>query len=57
MPRKTKRQLQISKIHRKKGRYISKDQAETEIEAVESEKWIDNENTDEWTEVELLKTR
>ena len=47
MPRKTKRQLQISKIPRKKGRYISKDQAETEIEAVEGEKWMDNENIDE----------
>src|SRR5205809_5299156 len=46
MPRKTKRQLQISKIPRKKGRYISKD----EIEAVEGEKWMDNENIDEWTE-------
>ena len=46
MPRKTKRQLQISKIPRKKGRYISKDQAETEIEAVEGEKWMDNKNID-----------
>ena len=34
MPRKTKRQLQINKTPRKKGRYISKDQKETEIEAV-----------------------
>ena len=50
MPCKTKRQLQISKIPRKKGRYISKDQAETEIEAVEGEKWMDNENIDEWKE-------
>jgi hypothetical protein len=38
MPLKTKRQLQVSKIPRKKGRYIFKDQAKTEIEAVESEK-------------------
>ena len=50
MPRKTKRQQQISKIPRKKGRYISKDEAEIEIEAVEGEKWVDNENIDEWTE-------
>ncbi|GBB92112.1 hypothetical protein RclHR1_19680002 [Rhizophagus clarus] len=33
MPRKTKRQLQINEIPKKKGRYISKDQEETEIEA------------------------
>lgn len=52
MPRKTKRQLQVSKIPRKKGRYLSKDQAKTEIEAVESEKWMDNKNIDEWTEGE-----
>ena len=50
MLRKTKRQLQISKIPRKKGCYISKNQAETEIEAVEGEKWMDNENIDKWTE-------
>ena len=50
MPRKTKRQLQVRKIPRKKGRYIPKDQAETEIEAVEGEKWVGNENFDEWTE-------
>ena len=50
MLRKTKRQKQVSKIPRKKGRYISKDQAETEIEAVEGEKWMDNENIDEWKE-------
>ncbi len=50
MPYKTKRQLQVSKIPRKKGHYLSKDQAKTEIEAVESEKWMDNKNIDEWTE-------
>ena len=54
MSRKTKRQLQISKIPRKKGRYISKDQAETEIEAVEGEKWTDNEIIEEWTECEIV---
>ena len=52
MPCKTKRQLQISKIPRKKGCYISKDQAETEIEAVEGE---DNENIDEWTEGGIIE--
>ncbi len=49
MSRKIKRQLQVSKILRKKERYISKDQAETEIEAIEGKKWMDNENIDEWT--------
>ena len=38
MPLKTKRQLQISKIPRKKGRYISKDQAEIEIKAAKVRK-------------------
>ncbi|CAB4473775.1 unnamed protein product [Rhizophagus irregularis] len=52
MPRKTKRQLQVNKIPRKKGRYISR---ETEIEAVEGEKWIDNENINEWAEGEIVE--
>jgi hypothetical protein len=60
MPRKTKRQLQINKITRKKGRYISKDQAETELEAVEerkeseiNENWIEDENINDWTNEDL----
>ena len=32
---------------RKKGHYISKNQVETEIEAIEGEKQMDNENIDE----------
>ncbi|EXX64766.1 uncharacterized protein OCT59_026458 [Rhizophagus irregularis] len=52
MPRKTKRQLQVNKIPRKKEHYISR---ETEIEAVEDEKWIDNENINEWAEGEIVK--
>ncbi|PKC55525.1 hypothetical protein RhiirA1_475451 [Rhizophagus irregularis] len=52
MPRKTKRQLQVNKIPRKKGRYISR---EIEIEAVEGEKWIDNENINEWAEGKIVE--
>src|SRR3954470_24977290 len=52
MPLKTKRKMQISKIPRKKGRYISKDQADNEIEAVEGEKCVDNEIIEERTELE-----
>ncbi|RGB33420.1 hypothetical protein C1646_761713 [Rhizophagus diaphanus] len=52
MPCKTKRQLQVNKIPRKKGRYISR---ETELEAIESEKWIDNENINEWAEGEIVE--
>ncbi|PKK56736.1 hypothetical protein RhiirC2_799375 [Rhizophagus irregularis] len=48
----TKRQLQVNKIPRKKGRYIFR---ETEIEAVEGEKWIDNENINEWAEGEIVE--
>ncbi|CAB5197510.1 unnamed protein product [Rhizophagus irregularis] len=62
MPRKTKRQLQVSQISRKRGRYISKDQAETEIEAVEERKeseigrnWIEGENINDWTNEEFEK--
>ncbi|CAG8752391.1 5468_t:CDS:2 [Rhizophagus irregularis] len=62
MPRKTKRQLQVSQISRKRGRYISKDQAETEIEAVEERKeseigrnWIEDENINDWTNEEFEK--
>uniref|UniRef100_U9UMZ8 Uncharacterized protein n=1 Tax=Rhizophagus irregularis (strain DAOM 181602 / DAOM 197198 / MUCL 43194) TaxID=747089 RepID=U9UMZ8_RHIID len=52
MPRKTKRQLQVNKIPRKKGRYISR---ETEIEAVEGEKWMDNKNINKWAEGEIVE--
>ncbi|CAB5207512.1 unnamed protein product [Rhizophagus irregularis] len=62
MPHKTKRQLQVSQISRKKSRYISKDQAETEIEAVEERKeseigrnWIEDENINDWTNEEFEK--
>ncbi|CAB5365859.1 unnamed protein product [Rhizophagus irregularis] len=63
MPRKTKRQLQISKLPRKKGCYISKNQAETELEAVEerkeseiNENWIEDiedETINDWAEEDL----
>uniref|UniRef100_U9UBS9 Uncharacterized protein n=1 Tax=Rhizophagus irregularis (strain DAOM 181602 / DAOM 197198 / MUCL 43194) TaxID=747089 RepID=U9UBS9_RHIID len=63
MPRKTKRQLQVSQISRKRGCYISKDQAETEIEAVEERKeseigrnWIEGENINDWTNEEFEKS-
>ncbi|PKK62156.1 hypothetical protein RhiirC2_790781 [Rhizophagus irregularis] len=42
-------QLQINKI--------PKDQAETEIEAVEGEKWMDNENINKWAEGEIVEDR
>ncbi|CAB4486130.1 unnamed protein product [Rhizophagus irregularis] len=50
MSRKIKRQLQISKLPRKKGYYISKDQAETELKAVE--KRTEKENLKEFQKVE-----
>ncbi|RIA91400.1 hypothetical protein C1645_822097 [Glomus cerebriforme] len=50
MPHKTKRKLQISKIPRKKGCYVSRDQEKIETKAVKGEKWMDNENINEWTE-------
>jgi hypothetical protein len=60
MPRKTKRQLQINEIPRKKGRYISKDQEETEIEAVEERteseingNWIENKTVNVWEKEDL----
>ncbi|CAG8716584.1 uncharacterized protein OCT59_022890 [Rhizophagus irregularis] len=52
MPRKTKRQLQVNKILRKKGCYISR---ETEIETVEGEKWMDNKNINKWAEGEIVE--
>src|SRR5579859_3983507 len=58
MPRKIKRQQQVSKIPRKKGHYVSQDQVileETvteEIEAVEDEKWMENDIIEEWIESE-----
>ncbi|CAG8470912.1 19130_t:CDS:2 [Rhizophagus irregularis] len=51
MSRKIKRQLQISKLPRKKGCYISKDQAETELKAVE--KRTENEIINDWAEENL----
>ncbi|GET03821.1 hypothetical protein PHYBLDRAFT_144584 [Rhizophagus clarus] len=39
MPRKTKRQQQVSKIPRKKGHYVFKNKIETEIKAIENEEW------------------
>src|SRR3954464_2134956 len=53
MPRKTKRQQQVSKIPRKKGRYISQSLAETEIEAVENEERIEDEDINDWTKEDL----
>ncbi|RGB22651.1 hypothetical protein C1646_775758 [Rhizophagus diaphanus] len=60
MPRKTKRQLQINEIPRKKGRYISKDQEGTEIEAVEERtkskingNWTENETVNVWEKEDL----
>ena len=62
MSHKTKRQQQVSKILRKKGRFISKSQAETEIEAIENEVIIEgeegkeseeDENINYWTEEDL----
>ena len=56
MLRKTKRQKQVSKIPRKKGRYVSQNQVETiteEIETVENEKWLENEVV-EWPEDETI---
>uniref|UniRef100_U9TKP9 Uncharacterized protein n=1 Tax=Rhizophagus irregularis (strain DAOM 181602 / DAOM 197198 / MUCL 43194) TaxID=747089 RepID=U9TKP9_RHIID len=55
MSRKIKRQLQISKLPRKKGCYISKDQAETELKAVEkrTEKVIKDEIINDWAEENL----
>ncbi|CAB4374482.1 unnamed protein product [Rhizophagus irregularis] len=32
-------------------------QAETEIEAVEGEKWMDNENINKWAEGEIVEDR
>src|SRR4051794_5080709 len=58
MPRKTKRQQQVSQIPRKKGRYVSQEQViaeETttgEIEAVE--KWMENDIIEEWIEGEAV---
>ncbi|CAB4395572.1 unnamed protein product [Rhizophagus irregularis] len=58
MPRKIKRQQQVSKIPRKKGRYVSQDQViiedivTEEIEAVENEKWMENNIIEEWIESE-----
>ena len=53
MPHKTKRQQQVSKIPRKKGRYISKSQAETETEAVKNKEWIENEIIEDWIEEDI----
>ena len=53
MPYKTKRQQQVSKIPRKKGRYISKSQAETETEAVKNKEWIENEIIEDWIEEDI----
>src|SRR4051794_29121467 len=47
MPRKTKRQQQISQIPRKKGRYVSQDQVTIE-DAIE-------EVTEEWMENKIIK--
>ncbi|CAB5190457.1 hypothetical protein RhiirA5_369213 [Rhizophagus irregularis] len=62
MTRKTKRQQQVSKISRKKGRFISQDQVfveeliTKEIEvAEESEKWMENNIIEEWMEGEAVE--
>ncbi|GES98821.1 hypothetical protein PHYBLDRAFT_144584 [Rhizophagus clarus] len=62
MTRKTKRQQQVSKISRKKGRFISQDQffveelVTEEIEtAEESEKWIENDIIEERMEDEAVE--
>jgi hypothetical protein len=54
MPRKTKRQQQVSKILRKKGHYIFKSQEETEIETVKNEVQIENEVIKDWIEGENI---
>ena len=54
MPRKTKRQQQVSQIPRKKGRYVSQDQLIIERDTSESEiiELIDD-FVDDWTEEDL----
>jgi hypothetical protein len=58
MPRKTKRKQQVSKILRKKGCFVSQNQViieETIIEeAVENEKWMENEIIEEYLEDETI---
>ena len=60
MPQKTKRQLQVNTIPRKKGRFVSKNQAEAETEAAvergehEIDKnWIEDEDINDWTNEDL----
>ena len=54
MPRKTKRQWQVSQIPRKKGCYVSQDQLTIERDTSESEiiELIDD-FVDDWTEEDL----
>jgi hypothetical protein len=59
MPRKTKRQLQISKIPRKKGRYVSQDQITIEdtklMENETFEERMEGEIDKEWSEGEIIE--
>jgi len=48
MPRKTKRQQQINKIPRKKGRYASQDQ-------VSAEEWMEDKIIEEWSDEAVEK--
>jgi hypothetical protein len=54
MPRKTKRQQQVSKIPRKKGRYVSLETITREIETVENENRLENEIDNKWPEDETI---
>ena len=57
MSRKTKRQQQISQISRKKGRYMSQDQATIEdaIKKEVTEEWIEDKVIEEFAEDKTIE--